>query len=340
MQLSFAVSDGWKVDQLGAMAVKDKTFIGCSAADAPTDSCGAGAPCDFFETYGGLHLFSFLGQLNPEQIENTHIVGGMASSRLGYNYFCSGKTEGMNILSTSDPTASAVEKQKEFLTKSQGCIHRGAGEGMWVQFVNNFVKPNQELICEKWRPALESNVMRTAPMMGKGKFNSLERPADLHADSISPFEVLQHFAKKAIEDRPEADMERERAVEFMEVVGAIHKVCEKVAPAEPSEDSPFPDFIKDGSHPKNAFGCFAGSYLVALIEDLFGDCDTAVKDIIISGAEGEFRNVNGDWMDGYLKHTEDAVKRYESEKEKRPKESALADLERDLSTLSTMVIRA
>merc|ERR1740138_578109 len=276
-------------------------------------------------------MFSFLGQLDVRTIKNTHVVGGMASSRLGYNHYCTGQDgkDAMNILE------KGIDAE-EFLAKSKACINRGLKTGMWYRFVKHFVKKNQDKICTLWRPTLESNVQNTIPgaMSIEGEttaFNSLER----HEDSISPFEVLQHFAQKAIENRPEADMERERAVEFMEVVRAINQVCQNVN-TESGEEL-LTDYGKGAfEHPKDAFGCFAGSYLAALISELFNGCEGGVGYLFSK----DVKTVEGDWMDGYLASKDKAVERFTFEKENRPKESALADLERDLSTLSTMVIRA
>jgi hypothetical protein len=138
MQLTFSKADDWDVSEVHRIAVGPSdaapTFTGCLASD-DTDSCGAGAPCDFYDVYDGLHMFSFLGQLDVRTIKNTHVVGGMASSRLGYNHYCTGQDgkDAMNILE------KGIDAE-EFLAKSKACINRGLKTGMWYRFVKHFVK--------------------------------------------------------------------------------------------------------------------------------------------------------------------------------------------------------
>merc|ERR1740138_267680 len=240
-------------------------------------------------------MFSFLGQLDVRTIKNTHVVGGMASSRLGYNHYCTGQDgkDAMNILE------KGIDAE-EFLAKSKACINRGLKTGMWYRFVKHFVKKNQDKICTLWRPTLESNVQNTIPgaMSIEGEttaFNSLER----HEDSISPFEVLQHFAQKAIENRPEADMERERAVEFMEVVRAINQVCQNVN-TESGEEL-LTDYGKGAfEHPKDALDALpVHIWLLS-----FQNCSTVVKEVwvIFSARMSKQLRVIG-WMDTWHQKT-------------------------------------
>merc|ERR1711871_303640 len=96
--------------------------------------------------------------------------------------------------------------------------------------------------------------------------------------------------------------------------------------------SEFPDwtFAKRNEMPNTLFGCYSGLAVAAMFEDMFGaeSVDITAQALGGSSTPGKMkppssREVDGDWLSGFLAHEAPAKKRFEDEMTRRGQEQAI-----------------